>query len=405
MKYICDFHIHSKYSIATARDMDLESLSKWGQIKGVDVIGTGDFTHPVWFAELRAKLEEVGEGVYRIPTKSEDPDHRFLLTTEISCIYKQDGRVRKIHLIIFAPSLDAVGKINKKLGAVANISYDGRPIVGIAVQDLIEMVLSVSSDCFIVPAHAWTPWFSVFGSNSGFDSLEECFGPYTKYIKAIETGLSSDPAMNWRLSALDNITLISNSDAHSPSKIGREANVLELDELSYSNIIKVLSKDKGGKRAFLYTIEFFPEEGKYHYDGHRSCKISWSPKETKKHNFVCPVCGKEVTIGVMHRVEDLADREEGFIPAGAVPFKSLIPLVEVVAEGEGKRPASKVVRKQYDKLIGEVGNEFYILLEAPLEKITLASSQRVADGVRRVREGKVKIQPGYDGEYGKIEIF
>ncbi|MCX5750991.1 MAG: endonuclease Q family protein [Candidatus Saganbacteria bacterium] len=405
MKYICDFHIHSKYSIATARNMDLESLVTWGKIKGVDLIGTGDFTHPVWFSELQSKLEEDGEGIYRIPTKSEDDHPRFLLTTEISCIYKQDGRVRKIHLIIFAPSLEVVEKINKKLGAVANITYDGRPIIGIAVQDLVEMVFSISKECFIVPAHAWTPWFSVFGSKSGFDSLEECFGPYTKYIKAIETGLSSDPAMNWRLSALDNITLISNSDAHSPSKIGREANVLELSELSYANVISLLSKDKNVKGSFLYTLEFFPEEGKYHYDGHRNCKISWHPKEAKKNNLICPVCKKEVTVGVVHRVEDLADRAEGFKPEGSVPFKSLVPLVEVVAEAEEKRPAAKVVQKLYDKLVTEAGNEFYILLDAPLDKIAKASNDKVADGIKRMREGKVKIEPGYDGEFGKISIF
>jgi len=402
MRYICDFHVHSKYSRATSPNMDLAHIAQWAEIKGIDLVSTSDFTHPLWLKEIKANLIPDGKGLFDLKTPSK---MKFILTTEISCIYKQGDKVRKIHLIVFAPSLEVVDKINKKLGSIGNIVADGRPILGLSAQSLTEIVLEASPDCFVVPAHAWTPWFAVFGSKSGFDSLEECFGPYTKYIKAIETGLSSDPAMNWRLSSLDNITLISNSDAHSPSKLGREANVLDLEELSYSNIIKTLDYDRREPGSFLYTIEFFPEEGKYHCDGHRECKIHWTPKETKQHGKVCSVCNRPVTVGVMHRVDDLADRSDGFRPKGAIPFKSLIPLVEVIGEAKGRGPATKGVVAEYDKLIKALGNEFSILLDIPLEKIAKVTDEKIAQGIGLVRQGKVNIRPGFDGEFGKISLF
>ena len=346
MKFIADFHIHSKYSRATARDMDLESLDKWAKIKGIKVLGTGDFTHPEWFENLKKKLIPAEPSLFKL--KNGNSQTRFILTAEISCIYSKNNKVRKIHIIVFAPSLEVVEKINARLGSIGNVKSDGRPILGLDAKELAKIILGISEDCFIVPAHAWTPWFSIFGSKSGFNSIEECFEEYSKYIYAIESGLSSDPAMNWRLSALDKIAIISNSDCHSPSKIGREANVFDLPFLSYPSIITAIkSKDP---QNFLYTIEFFPEEGKYHYDGHRACGISLSPEESKKYNNICPTCGKSLTIGVMNRVAELADRPVGFKPEGAIPFKSLVPLEEIIAESLGVGTASKRVAKEYKEL-------------------------------------------------------
>jgi len=410
MKFIADFHIHSKYSRATSRNMDLESLDKWAKIKGILVLGTADFTHPIWFKELKEKLEPAETGLFRIRKKEEgskNEETRFILTTEISCIYSKGGKVRKIHIIIFAPSFEIVEKINQKLNFYGNLAADGRPTFGLDAKELLKIVLNISEDCLIVPAHAWTPYFSLFGSKSGFDSVEECFGDYSRYIYSIETGLSSSPEMNWRLSALDKITLVSNSDAHSAPKIGREANVFEGEELSYNSIIEAI-KNTGSTRANLrlaYTIEFFPEEGKYHYDGHRDCGISLSPKETKKYNGICPVCGKSLTIGVLNRVEQLADRPEGFKPESTIPFKSLVPLEEIIADVIGQGAGTIGVEKEYKNLIEKFGNEFNVLLEVPrneLEKVTLPE---IVEGIIRVREGKVFIEPGYDGVYGKIRIF
>ncbi|MBU0476659.1 endonuclease Q family protein, partial [Patescibacteria group bacterium] len=327
MKFIADFHIHSKYSRATSPQMDLENLDKWAKIKGIKVLGTGDFTHPEWFKNLKKKLEPAESGLFKI--KNKESETRFILTSEISCIYSKGGKVRKIHILVFAPSFEVVEKINKQLSRIGNLKADGRPILGLDAKELAKIVLNASEDCLVVPAHLWTPWFSIFGSKSGFDSIEECFEDYSKYIFAGETGLSSDPAMNWRLSILDKITLISNSDAHSPQKIGREANVFDI-EVSYSAICEAIkSKDT---QKFLYTIEFFPQEGKYHYDGHRNCNICLSPKESKKYNNLCPNCGRPLTIGVLNRVDILADREDDFKSEGAIPFKSLIPLTEIIAE-------------------------------------------------------------------------
>lgn len=400
MKFIADFHIHSKYSRATSPSMDLENLDRWARIKGVKVLGTGDFTHPKWFESIKKDLEPAEPGLFKL--RDIDSPTRFILTAEISCIYSKGGKVRKVHIIIFAPSIGAVESINTKLGLIGNLKADGRPILGLDAKELAKIALDTDKGCLIVPAHAWTPWFSVFGSKSGFDSLEECFEDYTKYIYAIETGLSSDPAMNWRLSQLDNITLISNSDSHSPQKIGREANVFDT-ELSYAGIADAIkTKDKS---KFLYTIEFFPEEGKYHYDGHRLCNISLEPSQSKKYKNICPKCKKSLIIGVLNRVEELADRPEGFKPKNAIPFKSLIPLNEVIAESIGASVSSKKVLTHYDNLIKNLGSELKILLDSTEKEISEQSLPEISEGVIRMREGKVFIEPGYDGVYGKIKIF
>jgi len=416
MKLITDFHLHSKYSRATSPQMDLENLDKWAKIKGIKILGTGDFTHPEWFKNLKEKLEPAESGLFKL--KNSNSQTRFILTTEISCVYsktraaakgeKEDlsslpkGRVRKIHILIFSPSFETVEKINTQLGWVGNLKSDGRPILGLDAKELAKIVLNISEDCLVVPAHAWTPWFSIFGSKSGFDSIEECFGDYSKYIYAIETGLSSDPAMNWRLSILDKITLISCSDAHSMPKIGREANVFDT-EVNYQAIIKAIkSKDP---QKFLFTIEFFPQEGKYHYDGHRLCGISLSPQESKKYNNICPNCGRPLTIGVLNRVEELADRPEGFKPEGVIPFKSLIPLEEIIADAVGQGKGTIEVDKEYKNLIEKFGNEFNVLLDVLGEELEKTTLPEIAEGIIRVREGKVFIEPGYDGVYGKIRIF
>ena len=400
MKFVGDFHIHSKYSRATSPLMDLGNLDRWAKIKGIKVLGTGDFTHPRWFEEIKKELEPAEPGLFKL--RGLDSGTRFVLTSEISCIYSKGGKVRKVHIIVFAPSIEAVEKINLKLEQIGNLKADGRPILGLDAKELAKIILDADENCLVVPAHAWTPWFSVFGSKSGFDSLEECFDEYAKHIYAIETGLSSDPAMNWRLSQLDKITLISNSDAHSLPKIGREANVFDAD-LSYEGIaVAIKTKDKN---KFLYTIEFFPEEGKYHYDGHRLCNLSLKPEQSKKYKNICPKCGKPLVIGVLNRVEELADRPEGFLPENAITFKSLIPLNEVIAESLGVSVLSKEVSKSYNNLIKNLGNELKILLESKEKEIRENSSQEVAEGIIRMRDGKVVIEPGYDGVYGKIKIF
>ena len=412
MQFICDFHIHSKYSRATAKDADIENFAKWARIKGVDVLGAGDFTHPQWFKELKEKLEPAEEGLFKL--KSETPARqasqlagvaggRFILTTEISSIYSKGNKTRKIHNIIFAPSFDVVEKINTHLGWIGNLKSDGRPILGLDAKELAKIVLGISADCMIIPAHAWTPWFSIFGSNSGFDSIEECFEEYTKDIFAIETGLSSDPEMNWRWSKLDSITLISNSDAHSPSKIGREANIFAGDKISYNLIRDAIKRE--GELKLIKTIEFFPEEGKYHWDGHRNCEIVLSPEESLKYNNLCPTCGRPLTIGVMNRVCRLADRKQGERPINAIPFERLIPLEEIIADVLDVGTATKAVQEHYKNLIRVFGNEFKILREIRKSDIASASTPEIAEGIERVRQGKISIRPGYDGEYGKISIF
>ena len=400
MKFIADFHIHSRFARATSKAINLPNLDKWAAIKGIKVMGTGDFTHPLWFQELKDGLEEAEPGLYKL--KDKETQTRFVLSCEISCIYSKGGKGRRVHLVLLAPSFAAVEKINTRLGWVGNLRSDGRPIIGIDAKEVAKIAFDADPTCMVVPAHIYTPWFSVFGSKSGFNSLEECFDEYTKYIYAIETGLSSDPAMNWRLSALDKISLISNSDCHSLEKIGREANIFDT-EVSYQAIFDTL-KAKDPKR-FLFTVEFFPEEGKYHYDGHRLCQVSMAPAESKKNNNLCPKCKKPLVIGVLNRVEELADRPEGTVPPNAIPFKRLIPLEEIIADVLGVGVGTKRSREEYEKLIAKFGNEFAVLLDASPGDLQSATLPEVAEGIKRVREGKVFIDPGYDGEYGKIKIF
>jgi len=396
MRIIADLHLHSRYSRATSRDMDVEHMARWSRIKGITLLGTGDFTHPVWLRELRAKLQPTGRGLF-----THDGMH-FMLTVEVSNIYPAGGRLRKIHNVLFAPSFEVADKINAVLGRFGNLLADGRPTLTLPTDKLVEYVMEISPDCMVVPAHAWTPWFSLYGSNSGFDAIAECFGDQLRHIAAVETGLSSDPAMNWRLSELDRFMLVSNSDAHSPPKLGREANVFACD-LDYFELLRIL-REKDTSR-FLYTIEFFPEEGKYHYDGHRTCNRRMTPKETKAAGGRCPVCGRTPTVGVMHRVELLADREEGFVPEGAVPYRNLVPLEEIIAEANGARPGTTGVREEYFNLCEAFGGEFNVLLDVPVEEVRKHSSLRIAEGLRRVREGQVHIAPGYDGVFGEISIF
>jgi uncharacterized protein (TIGR00375 family) len=400
MKFIADFHVHSAFSRATSRDMHLKTMAHWARLKGIQVLGTGDFTHPNFFEEIKNDLEETGRGLLAL--KSGDSSIQFILTAETSHIYSQAGKGRRVHMMIFAPHLKAAEKINLRLERVGNIRSDGRPIFGFSAKDLVKMILDIEPECLLVPAHAWTPWFSVFGSHSGFDSLEECFEEETPTISAIETGLSSDPAMNWRWSALDRICLISNSDAHSPAKIGREANIFNC-ELSYPAMIQAI-KDKDPHR-FMATIEFFPEEGKYHFDGHRSCGISYSPAQTKEKNYLCPVCGKPLVVGVMHRVDALADRPEGFTPHGVIPAFHQVPLEEILAEVFETGVQSKRIRKEYLRLIERGGSEFQILMDLSEEELRSFMEDRLVEGIMRVRRGSVQASPGYDGVYGRIKIF
>ncbi len=408
MKFTADLHIHSKYSRATSKDMCPEGIWKGAQLKGINVIGTGDFTHPQWIKELEEKLEPAGHGLFTLNKKyrtADVPDSckadvYFILSAEISGIYSKNGKTRKVHSIILAPDFAAAGRLNLALSKIGNLKSDGRPILGLDAKKLLQITLEASPDALLIPAHAWTPHFSVLGAASGFDSLEECYEELTPHIYAIETGLSSDPLMNRRLSALDAITLVSNSDAHSTAKLGREANVLDT-ELDYSSMMKAIKTRKG----FLGTIEFFPEQGKYHYDGHRNCGKSLTPKETIRNNYLCPACGGKVTVGVMHRIEKLADREEGFTPAGAPAFRSIIPLPELIAEGLQCGVNTKKVNALYLPLLERLGNEFKILIDAPLDDIGRAGTPLIREAVSRMRAGAVHIAPGYDGEFGKIKIF
>lgn len=398
--FIADLHIHSKYSRATSKDMEVLNLYKWAKMKGIRVLGTGDFTHPHYLNDLKTNLEPLGNGLFKI--KGEKEDVCFLLTTEVSNIFSVRGKGRKVHTLIFAPSFEVVEKINTRLSHYGDLSIDGRPTFSFHTKELVKMILDASEDCLIVPAHAWTPWFSLFGANSGFDSIEECFEEESKYIYAIETGLSSDPSMNWRLSALDNLTLISNSDSHSPSKIGREANIFQCN-LDYYEIVNTI-KNKDRNRL-IATIEFYPTEGKYHFDGHRKCNVLLSPQETKKHNYICPVCGRRLTVGVMHRIEDLADRPSGYRPMGAIPGIHLVPLEQIISEALGVQTTTKAVREGYKHLISTGGSEFNILLQLGIEELSKFVPPRILEGIIRVREGKLFIKPGFDGVYGEIRIF
>jgi len=400
MNFIADLHIHSKYSRATSPTGDLEHLAESAKIKGIQVVGTGDFTHPQWLKEIKEQLSPAEQGLFKL--KNNRNEVRFILTSEISCIYSKGGKVRKIHIVVLAPDIEAVERINKKLSEIGNLKSDGRPILGLDAKNLLEIVLKADENCLFIPAHILTPWFALFGSKSGFDSVEECFEDLSPHIYALETGLSADPKMIWRIPDGRRLTLVSNSDAHSPNKVGREANVFET-ELSYNSIVEAI-KNKDNKK-FLYTIEFFPEEGKYHLDGHRACDISLTPKESRKYNNVCPSCGKPLTLGVAHRIEDLADKEEGFVPKDAIPYKSLIPLKEIIGEAFSCGPNTKKVAKEYNKLIENLKNEFNILLNVSFEELQKIAQPQVAEGIIKVRQGNVIIEPGYDGVFGKVGIF
>jgi len=421
MRIIADLHIHSKYSRACSQELTLANIDLWCHYKGIDLVVTSDFTHPAWFKDIQEKLEPEGNGLYKLKeaasvdgstnpalSKAEGLTMttsavKFILGTEISCIYKQGDKCRRIHLNVFFPEIKNVEEFNsilEKMGC--NLKSDGRPIIGLSAIQLAEIVFNINDQAMIIPAHAWTPWFSIFGSKSGFDSIEECFSKFSKNIFAIETGLSSDPAMNWRLSALDNIMLVSNSDAHSLPNLGREANVFNWQEPSYDEFYKTLKNRD--KKKFLYTIEFYPEEGKYHYDGHAKCDISMDPTETKKHKGICPVCKKPLVVGVLNRVAELADRNKGKLD-NHVPYKSLVPLQEIIAESFNVGKSSKRVQKEYFNMIKKGGSEFSILLDRSLEELKKITVSEIVEAIKRVREGKLHIVPGYDGIYGKVQIY
>jgi len=414
MKYIADLHIHSKFSRATSRDMTLETLAVWAKIKGISLLGTGDFTHPEWLFLAKQSLEPVGNGFFQIKnplpqenehlkTISVSPgDVHFILSSEISFIYSKQGKVRKIHILLFAPDFESVEIINRKLSAIGNLRSDGRPILGMDARDFVKLVKDNCPECVVIPAHIWTPWFSLFGAKSGFDTIEECFEETTPAIFALETGLSSDPPMCRLLSSLDKYTLISNSDAHSPSKIGREGNVFDT-EFSYKALFQAIKSKDPDK--FLYTMEFFPQEGKYHFDGHRKCGVVLSPADALRHKGICPNCGKELTKGVMHRIQELADRTDEPDPKDSIPFKSLIPLNEIIAQALEKTPQAKCVWDLYFRFIHEFGNEHRILTQTPVSDLGRIAPERISLGIERMRNCNVKIRPGHDGTYGKISLF
>lgn len=408
MKMIADLHIHSRFSMATSKEGTPENLDFWARKKGISLIGTGDFTHPVWREELKERLVSEGNGLYRLrdeyvkeeSRKFPGEGTRFVVSGEISSIYKKNGKTRKVHNVILLPGLEATDAMAQRLEKIGNIHSDGRPILGLDSHDLLEMMLDVCPEGILIPAHIWTPHFSVLGAKSGFDSVEECFEELAPYIHALETGLSSDPAMNWRISKLDRYQLVSNSDAHSPSKLGREANLLDID-CSYEGLYRAIQTGEGLEG----TVEFFPEEGKYHFDGHRKCGVSLSPVEAERLGGICPVCGKKLTMGVDHRVEQLADRAEGFVKKDGKKYESLVPLPEVISTCMGYSAASKKVQGCFEQMIQTLGTEFDILRNVPSEDIKSCAGERIAEGIENVRTGNVKRIPGYDGEYGKIELF
>ncbi len=432
MRQIVDLHIHSRYSRACSKNLTLENIDKACRIKGVDIIATGDFTFPDWFEAIEEHFtplphpvpllrKERGRankdlGELYVLKSAKDEKVKFVLATELALIYKKGGKCRRIHICLLAPNIEAVRELNKYLDKRYNIRSDGRPILGMSAEKLVEICLKIHPKFLIFPAHMWTPWFAVFGSKSGFDSMEECFGKYTKDIYAYETGLSSDPEMNWRVSELDELTILSNSDAHSLPNIAREANVFELNEISYDEIYNVIKEGRSKKElssetselsSFLdYTIEFYPEEGMYHLDGHRDCGVCFTPEETKKHKGICPKCKKPLVIGVEYRVDELADRPKGFKLKGAPGFKKLVELDKIIAEALGiKSRASKKVQAEYQSLIRQAGPEMEILLDKNLDDLCDLTLPSVVEGIKRVRAGNVIVKPGFDGQYGVVKIF
>lgn len=428
MKYVADLHLHSKYSRAVSQQMTLPVMSQWAKKKGLNILATGDWTHPLWFRHITDLLEEKKEGLFGLKENkdSEDKEPLFILSTEISSIYSQGGKTRRIHNLVFSESIETVEKINKEMrNRGFNLNSDGRPIIGLSSRNLLEMVLSIDKAALLIPCHVWTPWFSLYGSMSGFDSIEECFEDYSKYIFGVETGLSSDPEMNWRIKELDKRTILSSSDAHSMAKMGREATVFELEALSFKNIRRAIIapslkpnwKDLPDKIA--YTIEFYPEEGKYHYTGHRNCHISQNPKETKDKGSICPVCKRNLTVGVMHRVEQLSslnEKEISKIDEKGVkwiydprdihpPFVKLVPLLEIVAESMSMTVSSQRVKDKFDQLCSVFGTEINALLNAPIDELKKQAGERIAEGISKVRKGDIVITPGFDGQYGIVKIW
>ena len=402
-KVICDFHIHSKFSRATSSRMDVQSLVQYGTQKGLNVIGTGDFTHPKWLKELEDQLEEYYNTNLFKPKEALDEKLRFMLTAEVCTSFKYEEKPRRIHHLLFTPNFDSAKQVSEKLAKFGSLESDGRPILRLSPPELVEMVKETSKRNVIVPAHIWTPWFSLFGSKSGFERIEDCYKDMTKHIFALETGLSSDPPMNWRLSALDKYTLISNSDSHSPYpyRIGREANVFDLKEISYREIIdSIRLKDK---KRFKFTIETHPAYGKYHWTGHRKCNIMMSPQDSKRLKGICPRCGRKMTRGVDERIDELSDRNEGYKPESAIDYKHLMPLHEIIAQSLGiQQIYSPSVWRLYDLLISRFGDEYSVLLEAPKDEIALISNDELANAIITVRDNKIAVIPGYDGVYGKL---
>jgi uncharacterized protein (TIGR00375 family) len=408
MSFIADLHIHSRYSRATSRDCSPENLDYWSRRKGISLLGTGDFTHALWRKELSDKLKSIGDGFYVLKDEYLQPcdvsgiQPRFVVSGEISSIYKKNGKTRKVHNVIILPGLEAAQKLSTQLEKIGNLHSDGRPILGLDSKNLLEITLTACPEALFIPAHIWTPHFSVLGANSGFDSIEECFEDLTPHIFALETGLSSDPPMNWRLSALDRFALVSNSDAHSPSNLAREANIFDCP-LTYAAFYAALKNND--RKAFAGTIEFYPEEGKYHFDGHRDCKIRWEPSRTIEADGICPVCNKKLTVGVLHRVEKLADRPVGYVPRFKRTFESLVPLAQVVSGCLGVGVKSLKVTREYNRLLAALGSELHILREVSLEDITAVAGEHIAEGKRRTRTGELHILAGFDGEFGTVALF
>lgn len=403
---VLDLHVHSKYSRACSQRLVLPEIARVCEVRGIDIVATGDFTHPAWLAHMKEMLVEDNSGIYRL--RVGDSKTRFVIGTEISSIKKHAGETRRVHHLIFAPSIAVAEKFNRELEKRGcNLRSDGRPIIGVTSKDLLSLMLDSDPRMVMIPAHAWTPWFGIFGSKGGYDSLESCFEDLTSHIFAIETGLSSDPAMNWRCSWLDRITLISNSDAHSLEKLGREANVFGFeteDLVTYDEMMRIVRE--GDRRHFLSTIEFYPEEGKYHLDGHAPCGFSCEPEACDRHHGFCPKCKKPMTVGVMHRVNELADRTtEEAKRLARIPYQNIVPLAEIIADTLQVGAAAKSVRRVYDTLVQAVGSEFFILRQAPLERIALVSTPQIAEAVRRVRAGDIFIRPGYDGVFGVVRVF
>ena len=402
MRCITDIHLHSRYSRACSKSLTLPNIALACERKGIDLVGTADMTHPAWRAHMSEELEDTGNGTFAL--KGDRSKTRFVLSTELSCIYKKGEKTRRLHHVVCLPDFAAVDKLIASLDARGfNLKSDGRPILGIDSEELIKLVLDASDKALFIPAHAWTPWYAIFGSQSGFDSIEECFGDMSKHVHAIETGLSSDPPMNRRLSALDDRLLVSNSDAHSPDKLGREANVFEMETPSYMEMFRILTERDRSK--FIETIEFFPEEGKYHTDGHRDCNFSCEPAETKRMKNLCPKCGKPLTVGVLHRVDDLADRgADEPEPEGMVPYRYIIPLAELIASVVGVGPSSKRVQGNVDQLVRDGHSEFGILLDEVEASLRERTDPEIAAAIIAMREGRVDRKPGYDGVYGTITV-